>query len=157
MLSRIPDGRAAYQVLFQDRCVEKVYEAVAPYDARFEQEVIYRSHLTAGAQFLMQEVSAAPNSETRIKILRKLPRGQALYRLIPISGRKHQLRVHMAALGIPIVNDSLYPCLQPQRPADDFSDPLQLLARTLVFVDPITGERRTFNSQQQLALATQPG
>src|SRR5699024_6784905 len=152
MLSRIPDGRAAYQVLFQDRCVEKVYEAVAPYDARFEQEVIYRSHLTAGAQFLMQEVSAAPNSETRIKILRKLPRGQALYRLIPISGRKHQLRVHMAALGIPIVNDSLYPCLQPQRPADDFSDPLQLLARTLVFVDPITGERRTFNSQQQLAL-----
>ena len=104
----------------------------------------------------MQETRAEPNSETRIKILRQLPRGQALYQLIPVSGRKHQLRVHMAALGIPIVNDNLYPQLQPQRPADDFSDPLQLLARTLAFVDPITGEDRTFSSHQQLALATPP-
>jgi len=156
MLSRVPEGRAAYQRLFQDRQVDKTYEAVAPYDARFTKAVIHRSHLAAGDRFLMRETRQPPNSETRIKMHRPLSQGRALYQLTPISGRKHQLRVHMAALGIPIVNDTLYPKLQAQRAADDFSDPLQLLARTLAFTDPFSGVRRVFHSRQQLALAVSP-
>ncbi|ASC91926.1 pseudouridine synthase, partial [Alcaligenes faecalis] len=69
------------------------------------------------------------------------------------SGRKHQLRVHLSSLGAPIVNDVFYPELLPERDADDFSQPLQLLARHIAFVDPITGEPRCFSSQRQLELA----
>ena len=79
----------------------------------------------------------------------------ALYRLRPITGRKHQLRVHCAALEIPIVNDSMYPTFLPEPARDvpeDFSKPLQLLARTVEFTDPITGAARTFTSVRQLEL-----
>jgi tRNA pseudouridine32 synthase/23S rRNA pseudouridine746 synthase len=77
----------------------------------------------------------------------------ALYRLRPITGRKHQLRVHCAALEIPIVNDPMYPTFLPEPARDapeDFSKPLQLLARTVEFTDPITGAARTFTSARQL-------
>jgi tRNA pseudouridine32 synthase/23S rRNA pseudouridine746 synthase len=74
------------------------------------------------------------------------------YRLQPLTGRKHQLRVHMAALGAPIVNDALYPALQAREP-QDFSQPLQLLARALSFVDPLDGSPRRFESLRTLAIA----
>ena len=79
----------------------------------------------------------------------------ALYRLHPITGRKHQLRVHCAALAIPIVNDPMYPTFLPEPARDapeDFSKPLQLLARTIEFTDPITGAVRAFTSARQLEL-----
>lgn len=79
----------------------------------------------------------------------------ALYRLRPITGRKHQLRVHCAALEIPIVNDPMYPTFLPEPARDapeDFSKPLQLLARSVAFTDPITGVARAFTSARQLEL-----
>ena len=79
----------------------------------------------------MKEVEGVPNSETRIDILGNMGH-VTLYRLNPVTGRKHQLRVHLAALGIPIINDKLYPDIQPFN-ADDFSFPLQLLARSSLF------------------------
>src|SRR5690606_34486038 len=74
------------------------------------------------------------------------------YALQPVTGRKHQLRVHMAALGAPIINDSLYPALCPRAP-DDFSRPLQLLAKSLRFIDPVDGRPRAFESAQSLSIA----
>ena len=73
----------------------------------------------------------------------------ALYRLQPHTGRKHQLRVHLAALGIPIVNDAFYPVALPCK-EDDMSQPLQLLARAIDFTDPLTGEPRHFESRRML-------
>ncbi|MNT88076.1 23S rRNA/tRNA pseudouridine synthase A [compost metagenome] len=76
----------------------------------------------------------------------------ALYRLTPVTGKRHQLRVHMAALGLPLRNDPLYPVVND--PAEgDYSRPLQLLARSLAFVDPLTGEERVFESKQRLLVA----
>ena len=96
----------------------------------------------------MQEANGEPNSETRIEILEN--RGSvALYRLRPATGKKHQLRVHMAALGIPIINDGFYPELLPEK-GDDFSQPLQLLARSIAFKDPYTAKEHYFESGRVL-------
>ena len=73
----------------------------------------------------------------------------SLYQLKPITGRKHQLRVHLAALGMPIVNDSFYPHLQADQ-KEDFSRPLKLLAKSIAFIDPITKQSRYFESQLSL-------
>ena len=96
----------------------------------------------------MREAAGEPNSETRIDVLARGERHWH-YALTPISGKQHQLRVHMAALGAGIVNDDFYPSLNKQA-ADDFDHPLQLLAATLAFVDPVTGKPMEFASQLQL-------
>jgi len=97
----------------------------------------------------MKEVPGVANSETNISTLRNLG-CNTLYKLVPITGRKHQLRVHLAALGIPIINDKLYPAMSPSDDDDDFSSPLKLLAKSLSFQDPITGEQRYFESEMKL-------
>ena len=95
----------------------------------------------------MRETEGAPNSSSRIDVLE---RGDGLWRyaLTPITGRKHQLRVHMAALGAPIANDRLYPQLSTA--VDDPERPLRLLARRLAFVDPLDGATREFTSTRTL-------
>ena len=96
----------------------------------------------------MKEVEGEPNAETHIDIVEKMD-SLTIYRLLPVTGRKHQLRVHLSALGIPIVNDKFYPDILPRK-ADDFSLPLKLLAKTISFQDPVTGEQRHFQSNRKL-------
>jgi tRNA pseudouridine32 synthase/23S rRNA pseudouridine746 synthase len=100
----------------------------------------------------MQEVAGEANSETRISLLRH--EGQsALYQLEPVSGKRHQLRVHMMALGLPLAGDLFYPeVLRGPDEAEDFSQPLQLLAQRICFVDPVTGQDAVFESQLHLRL-----
>lgn len=97
----------------------------------------------------MREIAGPPNAETHVTVL---ARGADtwLYELMPVTGRKHQLRVHMASLGAPIVGDDLYPEYRPRAP-DDYASPLQLVARRLEFDDPVTGEARSFESRATLA------
>jgi tRNA pseudouridine32 synthase/23S rRNA pseudouridine746 synthase len=100
--------------------------------------------------FRMKEVAGEANAETHISVLAN--HGDvSLYQLRPITGKKHQLRVHLAALGIPIINDEFYPYLQPTK-GDDFSHPLKLLAKSVAFVDPLTGQPRYFESSRSLSL-----
>lgn len=144
-----PPSRGKYQALFEQRSVQKVYEAIAPFRADLELPRVHRSLLREGSRngerfFTMQEVAGEPNSETRIALIER--RGDlAKYRLEPHTGRKHQLRAHMAALGVPILNDPWYPAVLEDK-GDDFSRPLQLLAREIEFVDPLSGEARQFSS-----------
>jgi tRNA pseudouridine32 synthase/23S rRNA pseudouridine746 synthase len=150
-----PNERSLYQNLFRDRAVNKVYEAIAPYAKELEKNLpmTYQSRLEESEHFLqMREVEGGPNSDTLIEILEvKAP--YARYRLTPGSGKKHQLRCHLNALNIPIKNDQIYPILTPYQEYDlDFSKPLQLLAKAVSFMDPITHEPRTFSSLKTLDL-----
>jgi tRNA pseudouridine32 synthase / 23S rRNA pseudouridine746 synthase len=149
LFSLQPENRGAYHSLFQQRQVRKTYEAVARSLPGTAFPLTYRSRLIEGQPFFrMQETSGAPNAETHIDVLQTCD-DHTLYQLTPVTGRKHQLRVHMASLGIPIVNDSLYPALVPAK-ENDFSSPLQLLAKAVAFVDPLSGEPRRFESRRRL-------
>ena len=148
-----PQDRDAYQALFRERTVHKVYEALAPSgDASQAWPLVRRSRIEEAhdAFFRMNETEGDPNSETRIERLEV--RGPwARYRLAPVTGKRHQLRVHMNAMGLPIVGDQFYPSVQRgPHEAEDFSNPLRLLARAIAFTDPVTGEQRAFQSQQAL-------
>ncbi len=141
--------RGIYQSMFQKRAMEKVYEALAPALPDLAFPLVRRSRMIDGEPFIcMTEAEGEPNAETHIDVLQR--RGHLnLYRLRPVTGKKHQLRMHMAALGMPIVNDAFYPVVLPCK-GDDMSQPLQLLAREIAFVDPLDGQQRRFASVRQL-------
>ena len=149
IFSHNPDTRGTYQSMFQKRVVKKVYEALAgPIEGRAF-PFTYRSRMQDAAQFFVsEEVPGEPNSETVVEMIER--RGDVVrYRLHPHTGRKHQLRLHLSSLGAPILNDAFYPVALPCK-GDDFSAPLQLLARAISFEDPLTGETRRFESERLL-------
>jgi tRNA pseudouridine32 synthase/23S rRNA pseudouridine746 synthase len=96
------------------------------------------------------EVDGEPNSETHYELVDRPGADVARLRLSPVTGRRHQLRVHCAAIGMPIVGDPIYPVLQPETDEEDYARPLRLLARSLAFADPATGEAREFHSRLSL-------
>ena len=141
--------RGLYQKMFRERAIDKTYEAVAAWR---ESMTFPREHASrmeeSGHFFRMHEIAGEPNSFTRMELLEQLG-DWARYRLTPVTGKRHQLRVHMAALGLPLCGDTLYPQVN-DAPEGDFSQPLQLLARSLAFNDPLSGERRYFESRRAL-------
>ena len=146
---------APYQQHFAQRQVRKVYEAIAPADASLRFPLTRISTLVEGAHFMqMREAQAgdAPRqarpSHTEVEWI-ETQGPWARYRLRPLSGRRHQLRVHMAALGLPLLGDRIYPTLQPPS-SDDPGNPLRLLAQSIAFDDPVTGQARCFTSRRQL-------
>lgn len=145
-----PATRSLWQSLFRLRQVHKVYEAVAPYreDLKLPMEICSRIERDEQHFFKVREADGEPNAFSRIELIER--RGAlALYRLLPVTGKMHQLRVHMNSLGVPILNDGFYPVALPCK-GDDFSAPLKLLARSIRFTDPVTNEPRHFDSQQTL-------
>ena len=150
-----PNERAHYQNLFRDRAVTKVYEVIAPYSEELSAKLpmMYQSRLEESEHFLqMREVAGEPNADTYIELI-EVVKPWAKYRLTPGSGKKHQLRCHLNALGIAIKFDQIYPVLTPYQEYDlDFSKPLQLLAKEITFVDPVTGENRSFVSRREIHL-----
>ena len=142
--------RGLYQQLFMQGLVRKTYEAVAeyPYDSG-QSEWLVENRIEQGEPwFRMKTCPGAINARSRIRLLEALgPR--ARFQLFPLTGKKHQLRIHLSGLGFAIVNDRYYPDLLPET-ADDFTHPLQLLSRKIEFQDPVTGEEMSFTSKRNL-------
>jgi tRNA pseudouridine32 synthase/23S rRNA pseudouridine746 synthase len=151
-----PNERDAYHALFRSHAVHKVYEAVAQVRSDVSMPVTRMSRIASDAQFFKScEVAGEPNSETHVALV-KQEGALGLYRLTPVTGQRHQLRVHMNALGLPIVGDQFYPLvLRGPHEEDDHSQALQLLAKGVSFTDPVTGESRHFVSQQNLSISAQ--
>ena len=151
-----PHTRNAYARLFRERSVHKEYEAIASHNPALDEHMplLHSSHLAPHAQdfFRTAEYSdRPPNSSTLIELLETLPQHRVRLRLQPRTGLRHQLRVHLHALGMPIVGDRFYPhVLHRAGDTENYQNPLQLLAKRLTFIDPISQQLRRFESDLQL-------
>ncbi|MFT5674099.1 MAG: tRNA pseudouridine32 synthase/23S rRNA pseudouridine746 synthase [Paraglaciecola sp.] len=154
MFSVYPNSRQHYHRLFETHQVNKTYQAIAstinnPVMNNQQWEIKNRLEKTE-LRFLMHIVEGLANSHSRIRCLQRSA-DKALFELNPITGKTHQLRLHMQSLGLPLLNDTYYPELRPSKPGD-YSKPLQLLAQKLQFIDPITQQARCFSSNTELSL-----
>jgi tRNA pseudouridine32 synthase / 23S rRNA pseudouridine746 synthase len=150
------EARDAYAAMFRERKIHKTYECIAPFSNEISFPLIRKTRLVESPHSFMQvtEVQGEPNTETQIELIERLPTPNehlARYRLKPITGKRHQLRVHMNALGLPICGDGIYPVLTPQTQAADYAHPLQLLAQELAFVDPVQAKQLALRSHLALA------
>lgn len=151
LISKCVQSRGVYQQIFATRQVQKTYHAIAVYRDDLSFPLITKLKMEKGQPFYtMQVVEGEPNSETEIQLLQH--NGQwGKYELKPHTGKQHQLRVHLSHLGIPIQNDPFYPQVS-HKADDDFSAPLQLLAKHIHFTDPVTQKQMQFSSELELTL-----
>ena len=153
LFSTNTETRHRYHQLFDEFKIHKTYLAIAAANSEDElvgQQWQVKNRITNGVpRFHMKVVSGLPNSHSEIRCLKQTT-DKALFELNPVTGKTHQLRKHMQAIGLPILNDRYYPTLQPEI-ADDYSQPLQLLAKELQFIDPVTNLLRTFSSDVNLS------
>lgn len=163
MFSARPATRGAYQTLFQNRQITKVYEAVSTRPETWADDIpmlddrtfplTVRTHIEKfrGQVCVVVDPAQEPNSETVVELINA--DDDVIHTLLrPHTGKMHQLRVHLASVGAGILHDNLYPILTDEKP-DDHDRPLQLLARQLQFVDPLTGEDREFATRRTLRYA----
>jgi tRNA pseudouridine32 synthase/23S rRNA pseudouridine746 synthase len=152
ILSVQPRTRGTYHALFREHRIRKIYEAIARWRPDLSLPLTRESRIEVSAHFMQQrEVAGPPNARTHVRLLGSPQHGWARYELEPVTGHRHQLRVHMHALGLPILGDGIYPELTPEG-STDYAHPLQLLAKSVAFTDPISGAARHFDSARRLDL-----
>lgn len=141
--------RGTYQSLFSQQRIHKSYEAIAPALPELNFPHVRQSRIVQGDQFfLSQETAGDINAITEISVLKKQS-DYWKYKIQPVTGKKHQIRLHMFAIGAPLMNDCFYPKVDDEVGAD-FERPLQLLAKHLSFDDPLNGRSFSFESALQL-------
>lgn len=152
LFSANPKTRGLYQRLFADGKVEKSYHAIAEYRTESsEREWRVENRIVEGEPGFRRTLTPGEvNARSTIQLL-EIKGGRAMFLLQPITGKTHQLRIHMCCIGFQILNDRFYPELQPQSP-DNYDAPLQLLAKEISFVDPVTGAMMKFQSERELLL-----
>jgi len=152
LFSKRPESRRNYFGLFENRKIEKQYEAIATLPTDREGKVwSVESRIEASGEWILcHNVPGEINARSRIEML-EVYGDCARFSLLPITGKTHQLRLHMGLIGSQILNDKFYPVLQPESATVDYSKPLQLLAKCLVFQDPVTNIQHQFESENVLA------
>ena len=145
-----PYTRGLYHELFMHGKMEKTYRALAEVNQppRENQWTVENRIVRGEPRFRMKTIPGVANACSHIQFL-EVKGNRGLFSLQPVTGKTHQLRLHMSGLGFRIVNDRVYPDLQPERD-DDFDQPLQLLAKMVRFHDPVSGQDREFRSEREL-------
>jgi len=146
-----PKTRGLYHDLFMKKKIIKIYEAVTSYTSLPQQLTwTINNRIVEGTPWFRMSIGEGqPNSETEVTLI-KFTDTKAFLKLYPLTGRKHQLRIHLSNMGYNIINDRLYPDLHEKKPPD-FNKPMQLLAKQLQFTDPVTGNIKIFSSRQKLS------
>ena len=144
--------RGLYHELFARGEVDKTYHALADYaQPQPENEWWVENRIVRGEPWCRRKVTPGPvNARSHIRLIEAREQ-RARFALTPVTGKTHQLRIHMSGLGFAIINDRYYPELQPQA-ADDFEHPLRLIAKGLKFRDPLSGAAMEFVSERELTL-----
>lgn len=157
LFSKAKKARHLYQNLFQAGAVEKFYEAICWISGQFDAgDRIIAARLERGEPWFRRRIAEGPaNAITRVHLAKRWD-ALGFFEVYPTTGKKHQIRVHLASIGCPIVNDPYYPVVRNESP-QDYSRPLQLLAKKLSFADPVTGQSMGFESQQSLDWPPKPG
>jgi len=142
--------RGLYHELFVQGKVAKAYRALAefmlpPQSTRW---VIENRIVRGEPRFKMKIAPGIVNARSTIQLL-ETKGNRGLFQLSPVTGKTHQLRLHMSDLGFRILNDRVYPDLLPEK-EDDYSNPIQLLAKQVQFKDPITGGNLEFVSEREI-------
>jgi len=152
LFSKRPETRRHYFGLFEDRKIEKQYEAIAtlPEESGRKSWLVESRIEPSGEWILCHNVPGKINARSRIELLQSSGE-YARFLLSPITGKTHQLRLHMGLLGSQILNDRFYPELQPESEVVDYTQPLQLLAKSLAFSDPLTGINHQISSEKSLS------
>jgi tRNA pseudouridine32 synthase/23S rRNA pseudouridine746 synthase len=146
--------RGLYSRLFANGMVDKSYQAMATYCSDSGQSCwTVENRIVKGEPwFRMKTVPGTPNSCSKVS-LREINGDVGRFDLFPVTGKTHQLRIHMSGLGFRILNDKYYPDLQPEQ-LDNFEKPLHLIAKTVRFCDPVSGNTMEFNSERELPSVT---
>lgn len=156
LLSKSREARGRYQQLFATGQVRKSYEAICHcHEIPAWRETLVENRIVPGSPWFRMEVCPGPVNARSLLCLLAVRGDRAHLLLSPLSGKKHQLRLHCSGLGLPIVGDRFYPELQPAAP-DDFRHPLQLLAKSLEFPDPLSGRRLRLDTGRSLSLDDVP-
>ncbi|NRB41489.1 MAG: pseudouridine synthase [Pseudomonadales bacterium] len=154
MFSLNPETRPLYHALFSQRKIQKTYQAVAHVEGELPvvtQTFVVKNRLVKSTpSFLMCVKEGQPNSHSKIHCIDR-KENRALFELQPVTGKTHQLRVHMQSLGWPLLNDRFYPQLMP-KDTDDYDKPLQLLAKRLNYRDPVSHKETEIVCEQSLSL-----
>ncbi|WP_238147690.1 MULTISPECIES: pseudouridine synthase [Micrococcaceae] len=167
LFAKTREARGPLQALFELQRVSKTYELIAPLtpltpDAGPPDLPVYpaeprvmRSRIVKDASSLQaREVPGAPNALTGVVLLKEIEEtGWGLYGANPLSGKTHQIRVHMNSLGRPIYGDPLYPRVHE----DELRQPignLRLLAREVLLKNPFTQEYLRIRSDRTLDVST---
>ena len=153
LFSMNPKTRGCYQELFMNGMVEKTYDAVTDYPCALEKSswTVENRIVKGDPWFRMKTAPGKPNAVSKISL--KGSRGnRAFFQLRPVTGKKHQLRLHLSGLGFPILNDRYYPVLLREEKMN-FSAPLQLLARKIRFRDPVSARQVSYESERRLLQA----
>src|SRR5579862_3853007 len=107
-----PHARSHYHQLFADGRVEREYVAVARVRSPIDERSWHiENRIEAGRPWYTQRVVEGPvNAITDIE-LEECRTAIGSFRLFPQTGKKHQLRVHMASIGCPVLGDPFYPAI----------------------------------------------
>jgi len=147
VIARNDFAAAKLTASFRSRSTQKIYWALTMGVPKRNEGLIEEPLIKSGQVMRVateeDDEAEVKSASTLYKVVERLPKKAAFVALWPLTGRTHQLRVHLAALGAPIWGDPLYGGMvdaeESDLPADELGQGLHLHARRLVIPHPRRG------------------